>query len=317
MGHLDALLGRPLQVITEQMMPSKRIERANRPQLDDLRNAAREALFRLLEPIAEFALDSGLSIRELNTILREAAVRGLAAQQLEVSRRPNISGIAASSGIPRGEISQILNKKTTSPGEQNAKRHEQSTRKIIAAWSLDPKFAAPNGQPADLRMYGRGATFEALVKSHGRGIPIRAILDELMRSGAIEVCGFQEIRLNRARQFSPQVIRALGSDAREVLTTILQGIRQEENCVNLHSSTAKISPNSIPLLRKEITKKGVDFLEDVRRSLLRESRMESVNDASSTMASEVNVTISFRDASPKGKGKRRPLVRRQNFRRTL
>jgi hypothetical protein len=299
------------------MMPSKRTERANRPERDDVRIAAREASLRLLEPIAEFALDNGLSIRELTTILREAAVRGLAAQQLEVSRQPNISGIAASSGIPRGEISQILNKKTTSSGEQNVKRHEQSTLKIIAAWSQDPKFAAANGQPADLRIYGRGATFEALVKSHGRGIPIRAILDELRRSGAIEVCGFQEIRLNQARQISPQVIRALGSDAREVLTTILQGIRQPENCVNLHSTTAKISPNSIPLLRKEISKKGVNFLADVRRSLLRESRMESVNDASAMMVNVVNVTIAFCEASSKRKGKRRPLVRRRNFRRTL
>jgi len=303
--------------LSSKMMPSKRIERAKNPQRDDVRIAAREASLRMLEPLAEFALDSGLSIRELSSILREAAVRGLAAQQLEVSRRLNISGIAASSGIPRGEISQILNKKTTSPGAQNVNRHEQSTRKILAAWSQDLKYAAANGLPADLRIYGRGPTFEALVKSHGGGIPIRAILDELRRTGAIEVCGPQEIRLIRVRQISPQVIRVLGSDARDLLTTILQGLRQPENCVKLHSTTANISPNSIPLLRKEISKKGVNFLADVRRSLLRESRMENVSDGSSMMASQVNLTISFRDASPKRKGKRRPLLGRQNFRRTL
>jgi hypothetical protein len=298
-------------------MPSKRIEGVKRRQRDDVRIAAREASLRMLEPLAEFALDNGLSIRELSSILREAAVRGLAAQQLEVSRRLNISGIAASSGIPRGQISQILNKKTRSPGAQNLKRHEQSTRKILAAWSQDPKFAAANGLPGDLRIYGRGATFEALVKSHGSGIPIRAILDELRRTGAIEVCGSQEIRLIGGRQISPQVIRVLGSDARELLTTILEGIRQPENCVSLHSTTANISPNSIPLLRKEISKKAVKFLADVRRSLLRESTIGSIDDGSSMMASLVNLTISFREASPKRKGKRRPLLGRQNFRRTL
>jgi transcriptional regulator with XRE-family HTH domain len=303
--------------LSSKMMPSKRIEGVKRRQRDDVRIAAREASLRMLEPLAEFALDNGLSIRELSSILREAAVRGLAAQQLEVSRRLNISGIAASSGIPRGQISQILNKKTRSPGAQNLKRHEQSTRKILAAWSQDPKFAAANGLPGDLRIYGRGATFEALVKSHGSGIPIRAILDELRRTGAIEVCGSQEIRLIGGRQISPQVIRVLGSDARELLTTILEGIRQPENCVSLHSTTANISPNSIPLLRKEISKKAVKFLADVRRSLLRESTIGSIDDGSSMMASLVNLTISFREASPKRKGKRRPLLGRQNFRRTL
>jgi len=303
--------------LSSKMMPSKRIEGVKRRQRDDVRIAAREASLRMLEPLAEFALDNGLSIRELSSILREAAVRGLAAQQLEVSRRLNISGIAASSGIPRGQISQILNRKTRSPGAQNLKRHEQSTRKILAAWSQDPKFAAANGLPGDLRIYGRGATFEALVKSHGSGIPIRAILDELRRTGAIEVCGSQEIRLIGGRQISPQVIRVLGSDARELLTTILEGIRQPENCVSLHSTTANISPNSIPLLRKEISKKAVKFLADVRRSLLRESTIGSIDDGSSMMASLVNLTISFREASPKRKGKRRPLLGRQNFRRTL
>jgi hypothetical protein len=298
------------------MMRSKRTEHPNKPQRDAVRIAAREASLQLLQPIAEFALDIGLSIRELNSILREAAVRGLVAQQLEVSRRPNISGIAASSGIPRGEISQILNKKKTRTGEQSVKRHEQSTRKILAAWSQDPKFAAPNGLPADLKIYGRGATFEALVKSHGRGIPIRAILDELRRSGAIEVCG-QEIRLNRAREFSPKVISALGSDATKVLRAMLQGIQQPEKCVNLQSATAKITPNSIPHLRREISKKGIKFLAGLRSSLLRESKMKSVNDGSSVMANTINVTISLREVSPKREGKRRPLVRRQNFRRTL
>jgi hypothetical protein len=309
-------LANPYKNLSSKKMDSKRTERANRPQRDDRRNAAREASLRLFEPLAEFALDNGLSIRELSSILREAAVRGLVAQQLEVSRRPNISGIAASSGIPRGEISRILNKKTTSPGE-NTKHHEQSTRKILAAWSQEPRFAAANGLPAVLRIYGRGATFEALVKSYGRGVPIRAILDELRRMGAIEVCGSQEIRLNRARQISPQVIRALGSEAGEILTTILQSIRQSESCVNLYRTTAIISPNSIPLLKKEISKRGVSFLADARRRLLRESRMASVNDGSSMMASLVSVTISFREALPKRKRKRGPFVGRKNFRRTL
>ena len=298
-------------------MPSKRTESANRPRRDEVRIAAREASLRLLEPLAKFALDNGLSIRELSSILREAAVRGLAAQQLEDSLRPNISGIAASSGIPRGQISKILNKKTTSPGAQNVKHHEQSTRKILAAWSQDPKFAAANGLPADLKIYGRGATFEALVKSHGRGIPIRAILDELRRTGDIEVCDPQEVRLNRVCLASPKVISALGSDAREILIAILQGIRQPENCVNLRCTTPNISPNSMPLLRKEISKRGVKFLADVRRCLLRESRMESVDDGSSMMASLISVTISFREASRNRKGKPRPLIGRRNFRRTL
>jgi Family of unknown function (DUF6502) len=289
------------------------------PGRDDMQIAARNVWLRLLEPIARFALDSGLSIRELSSILREAAVRDLAAQQLEVARRPNISGIAASSGIPRGEISRILDKKTTSASEQDVKRHELSTRKVLAAWCQDPKFAAENGQPADLKMYGRGATFETLAKSHGRGIPTRAILDELRRTGAIEVCSSQEIRLSKFthadRRISPQVIRALG-DVTELLTAMLQNTRQRRNCPSVRSISGEISPNSIPPLRKEITKKSADFLVDIKRRLLRDSRTDRVNKNSSMMTSLVSVAILFRETLPKYKPKRRILVKRQNFRRS-
>ena len=74
----------------------------------DARTLAKKALLQLFEPLVEFVLDSGLSTLELHSIFREAAVRTVAARQLELSPRVNISGIAASTGIPRAEISRIL-----------------------------------------------------------------------------------------------------------------------------------------------------------------------------------------------------------------
>lgn len=297
------------------MTPSKHTERADTPSRNDARAAARKASLRLLEPLAGFALDCGLSIRELTSMLREAAVRSLAAQQLEVARRPNISGIAASSGISRAEISRILNRKIASLDEKAITRDQQSTRKILAAWCHDPKFAAANGLPADLKIYGRGATFESLVRSHGRGIPTRAILDELRRTGAIKVCGSQEIRLNPDRRSSPKVIRALGG-ASEFLTTTLQGIRQPKNFVNLRTISADLSPNAISILRKEISKESTNFIADIRR-LLEEARIDGANNGLSEMPSIVQVAISLRVVPTTSRGKNRTLIKRRNFRRAV
>ncbi len=73
----------------------------------DVRAIARNALLQLLEPLAGFVSDSGLSTSELNAIYREAAVISAVAKQLEVADRVNISGIAATTGISRGAISRI------------------------------------------------------------------------------------------------------------------------------------------------------------------------------------------------------------------
>ena len=87
-----------------------------------------------------------------------------------MSHRVNISGIAATTGIPRAEISRIL-KSSAEPGPKSIDRQQISTNRILAAWHDEPKFTDANGHPADLELYGRGATLESLVKTYGRGIP--------------------------------------------------------------------------------------------------------------------------------------------------
>ena len=150
----------------------------------DLRNVAKRALLQLLEPLAGFVLDSGLSAAEFQAFLREATVRSAAAKQLQVANRVNKSGISATTGISRAEVSRILkvNKESHRMADDN---QTQSTNRILAAWHQDPKFTRMDGQPADLTMYGRGSSFEALARKYGLGIPTRAVLDELVRTGAV------------------------------------------------------------------------------------------------------------------------------------
>src|ERR1700736_1097670 len=141
---------------------------SDKAKLNDVRAVARKALLQLLEPLAGFVSDSGLSAGELHAIFREAAVRSAAAKQLEVSDRVNISGIAATTGIPRADISRILT--TQKAADKIADGQLQSTNSILAAWHEDRKFTGPSGLPLDLKVYGRGATFDALAKKYGRGI---------------------------------------------------------------------------------------------------------------------------------------------------
>ena len=89
-------------------MGSDEFEGALRSKRIDVRLVAKKALLQLFEPLAGFVIDAGLSTNELHRIMRQAAVRSVAARQLEDSHRINISGIAATTGIPRAEISRIL-----------------------------------------------------------------------------------------------------------------------------------------------------------------------------------------------------------------
>ena len=286
----------------------------------DVRIVAKRALLQLLQPLAGFVLDSGLSANELHAIFREAAVRSVVAKQLEASDRVNISGIAATTGIPRADISRILKARAKGPKKVDHSQ-QQSTNRILAAWHEDPKFTGSNGQPAELIMYGRGATFETLAKKYGRGIPPRAVLDELIRAGAIELLASQKIRAKTSiaveRGISARVIKAFGERATELLSTMLLNMRRPEAPKFIANvSETSIQSSSLPLLRKELSIKSADFLADVQESLARKPDRRVSNRDDPDLA-RVSVTIFYHESFGKKNAKQHPAKKRRNFRREL
>jgi hypothetical protein len=237
---------------------------------------------------------------------------------LETSRRVNISGISASTGISRAEISRIL-KSGPKSTEESSDRHQQSTNKILSAWQQDPKFTTPNGQPADLKIYGRGPTFESLVKLHGKGIPTRAMLDELTRTRAIELRSAQVIRLKTAvaveRGLTPQIVKAFGDRVTELMSTLLQNMRDPEKSAFIASvADAKVSINELPLFRREISSRGAEFLTEIQDMLAR-GPIKAHSAHSAKRAPSISVTIFYHEEPSKADPKKSVICRRRNFRR--
>ena len=212
------------------MRPVKR-PRLRKSNGSSVHPAARNVLRKLLEPISRLAFDCGLSVKELNSMLREAAVRSAARRQLEDERRINISGIAATTGISRGEISRIL-KNGEIAKDKRGNGSQNPINRILAAWHTDTKFLTANRHPAELDLYGRGSTFESLVRRHGRGIPIRAIFDELTRIGAVELSASEKISPKMSvavdRRITPEVIEAFGCWATDLLSARLQKVKSSD-----------------------------------------------------------------------------------------
>ena len=289
-----------------------------RPRRVDSRVVASRALLRLLQPLAGFVLDSGLSIHEFIAIFREAAVRGAVAQQLERYGRINISGISASTGMSRGEISRII--KSAAPAVDLETGHRpQSTHKVMAAWQQNPKFTNPSGQPADLKLYGCGPTFETLVKKYGGGIPTRAMLDELARTGAIAISSSQRVQLRSTvaveRGVTPQVMTAFGDRVTELLSTLLQNMRNPEDPMFVANvSEANIPQDAILLLRQELSTRGANFLADIADLLTRNPSSQRLPQ-NLGKSRNVSVTVFLNESSKNRKNKIYKLNKRRNFRR--
>jgi hypothetical protein len=145
------------------------------------------------------------------------------------------------------------------------------------------------------------------------------MLDELTRTGAAEVLSSQIVRVNTSvavdRGVTPQAIRSFGERATELLSTMLQNMRNPEAPKFIASvSGTNISPTLMPLFRKELASKGAEFLVDIHESLFREATGELTKKKPSR-ASRVSVTIFYHETPPNDKPRKDAVKKRRNFRR--
>lgn len=267
---------------------------------DDVPAAARKALHILLEPLAGFMLETGLSVHEFEQIFRIAAVRSAADRQQQSRGRLSISGIAALTGIPRAEISRILKKKAREPSP-DLQRH--AANRILSVWHEDPKYADTNGAPAILSIFGVSPSFDSLVRAHGRGIPTRAMLDELVRTGSLEILAAKRVRVKSLVAVShgvgPLAVRAFGETAAELMDTMLSNIRDPDNFHFVSNIQAMVNRLEVlPVFRKETSSRGQTFLAGLREVFHGESAGETVSNPARTRT-RVGVTVFYSEKTKK------------------
>lgn len=308
-----------MKQLSDFELQNKPIQVQEKSDAAHVRLVAKDALRQILEPLAGFVLDSGLSTGEFHNLFREAAVRSAASKQRKTADRVNISGIAATTGIPRAEISRILKSKIPT-GDPIRNTAQQSTNRILAGWHSDPKFTTAGGQPSDLKLFGRSATFDALAKKYGRGLPTRALLDELLRAGAIELLPNQKVRAKALiaieRGVNAQMIRAYGERASDLLSTLLINMRGSDVprfVANISDSL--IQKELLPLFRKEMATKSADLLADFQESLSRQ-RPVRVSKIPKSRSVRIGVTIFCSEFDQKS-NKSKSLPKRRNFRRAI
>ena len=283
-----------------------------------VRSAAIKALSDLLEPLAGFVFDAGISTNELQSLFRVAAVNSVANRQREVSRRINISGIAASTGLSRAEISRIL-KAEKPPRAAGSDGKLQATNRILKMWHYDPNYTNSNGQPADLKIFGSGQTFDSLVIRYGRGIPTRAMLDELSRTGSVEILGSDKVRVKTLialdRGASSQAVRAFGDRAAALMSNMLSNMRGSDQYQFISTIEGEIdSGNLLPLIRREVSSEGTDFLAVMRDRLFGDNSTGR-RQRKSRGISRVSVTVFYHEKAKGELRKKQTTAIRRNLRR--
>lgn len=243
----------------------------------DVRTALTDAVLRLLRPLARILLRNGFSYGDFADLAKWVFV-DVAARELTLpERKQSASRIAIITGLTRKEVSHLLKEAGDAHGALAERQYNRAAR-VLTGWIRDSRFLGADGQPAVLPVEGDGASFAALVREHSGDMPVRAILDELVRVGAVtEAPPGQVCLLERAyvpRTGETDKLHILGTDSALLLETIDHNLRHGGSDPRFQRKVSydNLPAAALPELRRLSAEKGQQLLEELDAYLARHDR---------------------------------------------
>jgi hypothetical protein len=287
---------------------------------DPLKEATITTLKRVIGPLVGLMIDTGVTVHEFGHLVRDSAVRTAAKRVEKETGRDSKSRVAIITGLPRSEVARILKSDDDSPGKRLG---PHPSRRVLAAWYDNPRFLTANGDPAVLPIFGKRRSFEQLVAKYGRGIPVRAMLDELTQIDAVERLSDQRVkaksRIPILTGLTSSAIAVIGERTGDLLETLTNNLRHKSN--PFFEGTALVDEadlEMVTLIRREIAEQGTSFITGAN-SLFNRSRIKpSRTSAKKTATCRVGVTVYYFQDDIEGNGESRPAAaygRRKNLQR--
>jgi hypothetical protein len=138
---------------------------------------------RILRPLIRILLRFEVAHSEFSELAKRAYV-DVAYRYFSIpKRKQTYSRAAVLTGLSRKEVVRLreLDERAEPPTRAPLNR---ATR-VIGGWLRDAEFLDDQNQPKDIPLRGETGSFEALVARYSGDITARAILDELVRVGAV------------------------------------------------------------------------------------------------------------------------------------
>ena len=180
------------------------------------------AVLRLFRPLVRVLLRNGVSYRTFADFAKWVYV-DVATKEFGIKeRKQSISRVSVITGLSRKEVKRV--RELPRPDDSASVERYNRAARVIAAWRRESNFLDAEGKPVPLPLEGPGATFSELVKRFSGDIPVRAILDELIRVGAVKRLEDGRICL-LVRAYIPESSEAdklhiLGTDVGHLISTI-------------------------------------------------------------------------------------------------
>lgn len=237
-----------------------------------------QAVVALLRPLIRLVLKRGMAFGQFAELLKRAYVEAAEEDFTVPGRKLTISRVAVLTGLTRKEASRLMEEEPA-VSESQARRSVNRAARVVSAWAVDPAFQDPQGSPLELPFDGgEGPTFARLVALHGADVPPRAVLDELMRVGAVGRREDGRIHLVE-RAYIPAADEAakldiLGMDVADLIASIEHNLDDAAEVRFFQRKVAydNLPADYLPALRELLAREGQGLLETLNEDMARHDR---------------------------------------------
>ena len=282
----------------------------------ELKDQFASAIRRMLRPVVRQLVSYGVTYPALDQMIRELYVETAEKDFALTHKRQTDSRVALMTGLNRKEIARL---RRTERGDDKPLEVEDTViTRVIGRWMGGPPFSDARGRPRPLpyeSTHRRAATFSRLVRERSVDLPVRSVLDELLRTGVIELDEEGVVHLKQEANVPAGDLEGkltlLASDPGEVFSTIVHNVENPDRpWLQRKVVYDNIGSEALAPLRESARATGEDF---IRRAnvLLSASDRDRTPDAPGGKRSRVVIGVYYHEETeqepPESSKEERPL----------
>jgi hypothetical protein len=230
------------------------------------------AYSKLLRPLIRILLRHGITYAELSEVVKTVYV-SIAANEFRVpGKKMSKARIAIVTGLTRKEVQRIS--EADSGENSGPKTNLSRIGRVLSGWHTDPDFTGPYGMPLEIRYDSdvpADATFSKLVQRYSGDMTPRAMLDELLRIGAVietDQNWFKVLRREYVPQtLDPDFLERVGRGVHNFVHTIEMNMQKSGPGKGRFERTVRpdsgLREQDLALFDQYVRQKGQAFLEDI------------------------------------------------------
>lgn len=233
--------------------------------------ALNAAVLKLLRPLCRLLLRHHVPFAAFEELAKHTYVQ-VALEDFGIpGKKPTLSRASILTGLTRKDVTRLA--ADTAPERAVSDEAYNRAARVLTGWARDAEFHDRDGRPKVLEPLDGPASFALLVRRYSGDMPARAVLDELLRVGAVREREDDRLELVTAgyvpRSGETEKLGILGSDVADLIATIDHNLQHADTDPRFQRKVmyTEFPASQLPAFRKLSTAQAQALLERFDRWL--------------------------------------------------